>query len=101
MSKRTKLTILIVNTVLCLIGIPVGMALMVGAVMGGAAASGHENLGAIIVTLGMGLPVAPALSILGSWLTMKWTRVSMAFVALPWVYGAILFAFIGLLFAQQ
>ncbi|HYR29789.1 MAG TPA: hypothetical protein VEU30_15070 [Thermoanaerobaculia bacterium] len=101
MSDRRKLTILIVNTVLSLIGTVVGYLVMVASVMGGANAQGHETLGTIIVILGLGLPFAFPLSILGSWAAMKWTRVSMAFVALPWVYTLLLFATIGVLFAQM
>jgi len=99
-SESTKLTIVIVNTVLCVIGTVVGYMVMVAAVMGGASAQGHENLGAVIVVLGLGLPFTFPLSILGSWIAKRWTRVCMAFVALPWVYTLILFAAIGLLFAQ-
>lgn len=99
MTESAKKTILIINTVLCVIAVPVGFFVMMGAVMGGAAAQGHEELGTIIVYLGLGQPWIPIPSIIGSWATMKWTRLSMAFVALPWVYTALLFGTIGVLFA--
>lgn len=100
MSRNTKLTILIVNTVLCVVLLVVSAGVMIASVMGGAAAHGHEVLGTMIVILGMGAPAMPLLSIAGSWATMKWTPWSMTFVALPYVYGLVLAGMIALLFAQ-
>jgi hypothetical protein len=37
---------------------------------------------------GLLLPVMPAVSIAGSWIAKRWMRVSLAFVALPWIYCA-------------
>jgi hypothetical protein len=100
MSHRTKVIILIVNTVLCVILIPVSVGVMTMAVMGGASATGHEILGTLIVYLGLGSMAVPPLSIAGSWLTMRWSAASMAFVALPWAYALLLAGAIALLFAQ-
>ena len=99
MTHQTKLVILIVNTVLCAIAIPISFGVQLMSVMGGASATGHETLGCMIVSLGMGCIAMPPVSIAGSWLTMRWTRVSMLFVAAPWIYAALLFGCIGLLFA--
>ncbi|HEX2120926.1 MAG TPA: hypothetical protein VHL59_04720 [Thermoanaerobaculia bacterium] len=100
MSRNTKLTILIVNTVACLILAVVSVGVMIASVMGGASAQGHEILGTLIVMLGMGAPAAPLVSIAGSWATMKWDKWSMLFVALPYAYGLVLAGVIALLFAQ-
>lgn len=101
MTDKTKRIILIVNTVLCVIAIPVSFGVMTASVMGGAAAAGTEKeLGTIIALLGMWCWIPAPLSIIGSWLTRKRTNVAMAFVALPWVYFLVLGIFLAVLFSQ-
>jgi hypothetical protein len=89
-SKRLH-TILIVNTILCMLAILPAFAVQMATVMGGAS-PGAGQLGAFIALMGLLLPGVLVVSIAGSWIAKRWTRVSLAFVALPWVYCAILAA---------
>jgi hypothetical protein len=90
--------ILIINTVLCLLGIVPAFAVQMATVMGGAAV-GAGSLGARIAVLGYIFPAAPIISIIGSWVAhlLGITWLAAAFVALPWVYtlalGAMLLIF--------
>ncbi len=83
--------ILIVNTILCVLAVLPAFAVQMATVMGGAAI-GAGQLGACIALLGLVLPGVPVVSIAGSWIAKRWPRVSLAFVALPWIYGALLAA---------
>ncbi len=78
--------ILIINTVLCVLGIVPAFAVQMATVMGGAAV-GAGSLGARIAVLGYIFPAMPIVSIIGSWiahlLSIPW--LSAAFLALPWV----------------
>lgn len=93
------LTLVIVNTVLCLLGIVPCVGLQTAAVMGGASEGG--NLGSLIAIMGAAVPLVPVVSIIGSWVAyafkVRWLTIGM--VALPWVYLLVLLAAIGLLFA--
>jgi len=89
MTPKAHKGVLIVNTVLCLIAIPLALMLQVGTVMGGAAAYEQRSqvLGMTIVYLGLACLFVPPVSIIGSWAALKWQRISMAFVFLPYVYA--------------
>lgn len=100
MSPTTYKAILIVNTIFCVIAIPVAALVTMASVMGGAAAIHYPKIGATIVYLGYAAPVMPIVSIIGSWASFKWRKLALAFVALPWLYAAALAAFFGVLFAQ-
>ena len=89
MTPKRLRTILIINTVVCLLAILPAFAVQLATVMGGAS-PGAGELGQLIALLGFLLPGMPVVSIAGSWISKRWTRVSMAFVALPWVYSAFL-----------
>ena len=100
MTPKTHKTILIVNTVLCAIAIPISVGIQLMTVMGGAAAYEHaEVLAMLVVYLGLGSMAVPPLSIIVSWATMKWQRVSMTFVILPYAYALVLVICIALLFS--
>lgn len=91
--------VLTVNSVLCLLAILPAFALQIGLVMGGAA-PGAGGLGAFIAMAGFILPGVPVVSILGSWLTVRWPRVAITFVALPWLYAAVLAGALMIFFAK-
>lgn len=92
---RTR-RVVIVNTVMAIPATIGAMLVLVGGVMGGAAAGG--SLGAAIAMMSMALPALPAISVLGSWLTLRWPRVALSFVALPWVWFAVLLVVTAVLF---
>jgi hypothetical protein len=91
--------VLIINIVLCVLGIVPAFGLQMATVMGGAAV-GAGPLGARIAVLGYIFPAMPVISIIGSWvahlLGIAW--LSAVFVALPWVYtlalGVLLLVFL-------
>ncbi len=87
--KRITRTIVIVNTVLCVVAIAPAFAIQVGVILGAAAAGATEQ-GRTIGLLGVILPAVPILSVVGSWATLGWRRVALAFVALPWAYALLL-----------
>lgn len=78
---------IIVNTILCVLGIVPAFAVQMATVMGGAAV-GAGQLGAVIAALGYVFPAAPIISIIGSWaaylVSVPW--LAMIFVAFPWAY---------------
>lgn len=96
---RTTRRIVIVNTVLCVMAIIPAFAIQLGTVMGGAA-PGAGELGSFIAMAGLLLPALPFVSIIGSWLTLRWRRVALGFVLLPWVYGAVLCGAVLVLFSR-
>lgn len=85
------IAVLIINTVLCVLGIVPAFAVQMATVMGGAAV-GAGPLGARLAVLGYIFPAAPFVSIIGSWIAhlLDITWLSAVFVALPWVYTLIL-----------
>ncbi len=87
--RRSTRIVVIVNTVLCALAILPSFAVQLATVMGGAA-PGAGNLGAVIAIMGLLLPAVPVVSIAGSWVSLRWRRVALAFVALPWLYAAAL-----------
>jgi hypothetical protein len=91
MPRKRLRIILIINTILCLLAILPAFAMQMATVMGGASL-GAGQLGAFIALMGLLLPGVLVVSIAGSLIAMRWMRVSLAFVALPWVYCAILAA---------
>jgi hypothetical protein len=87
MTPKRLRTILIVNTVLCVLAILPAVVVQVATIMGGAS-PGAGRLGAFIALSGLLLPVMPVVSIAGSWIAKRWMRVSLGFVVLPWIYCA-------------
>jgi hypothetical protein len=85
------IAVLIINTALCVLGIVPAFAAQMATVMGGAAV-GAGPQGARIAVLGYIVPAMPILLIIGSWIAhlidIVW--LSVAFVALPWVYTLVL-----------
>ena len=98
-APRSHRRIVVINTVLCLLAIIPAFLLQIGAVMVGAAV-GACGVGAFIALAGLILPVVPIISIAGSWLTLRWRRLSLAFVILPWAFLAILLGAMALLFTR-
>jgi hypothetical protein len=78
-----------VNTVLCLLLVVPAFLIQMGAVMGGAA-EGAGDRGILVAIAGFFLPAMPIASIAGSWATVRWRRIALAFVWLPWLYLAAL-----------
>lgn len=63
------------------------------------AAPGAGLLGSAIALGGLLLPAVPLVSILGSWCTLRWRRVALSFVALPWVYAVAMAVALTVLFS--
>jgi hypothetical protein len=82
-------TIVIINTGLCLLALLPAFAVQLATVMSGAG-SGGGRLGIFVAAMGLFLPGVPVVSIFGSWLTMRWRRITLGFVALPWAYMSVL-----------
>jgi hypothetical protein len=99
MTRKRLRIILIINTVVCLLAILPAFAMQMATVMGGAS-PGAGELGAFIAMMGLVLPSVLVISIAGSWIAMRWTRVSLAFVALPWIYSAAFAATLVVFFSR-
>ncbi|HEX8100777.1 MAG TPA: hypothetical protein VF660_11330 [Actinomycetota bacterium] len=97
--RRSTRIIVIVNTIVCALAIFPSFALQLATVMGGAA-PGAGRLGTFIATVGLVLPTVPVISIIGSWITLRWRRITLTFVALPWLFWAVLGAALVIFFTR-
>ena len=92
----------IINTILCVLGIVPSFMIQMGTVMGGASV-GASELGSWIAIAGMIFPAMPIISIVGSWIAyllgISWLAI--VFVALPWVYLLGMVVSIALLFSGK
>ena len=95
---QTK-TILIVNTVLCVLLFAASFFILIASVMSGANVPEERlDLGTFVVVTAMVFPAVPVVSVIGSWLTRRWRKVTLGFVALPWVYTLAHFGALFLMF---
>lgn len=92
--------LLIVNTVLCAILFLPSIGILTASVMAGA--SGSDSLGGLIAVLGLVLPATIVVSVLGSWAAhaLHLQRLSLVFVALPWLNLLVLGAVLAVYFLQ-
>ena len=96
---NTLLLIVIINTVLCVVGIIPAFGVQIATVMGGASI-GAGAFGSLIAIAGYIFPAMPILSLIGSWIAY-WVGPSwlvMVFVALPWAYLLGLGVCVGIFF---
>ena len=95
------LVFVVINTVLCALGMAPAFAVQMATVMGGAAVGAGE-LGALIAVLGYVFPAAPIISIIGSWAAylagVPWLAI--AFMAVPWAYLLALGACMAIFFVR-
>ena len=93
--------VLIINTILCVLGIVPAFGIQLATVMGGAAV-GAGPLGGYLAVAGLIFPAMPIISIIGSWVAyiigVRWLAV--AFVILPWAYLLVLGVGLGVFFWQ-
>ena len=93
--------VVIINTILCLLGIVPAFGIQLATVMGGAAV-GAGPLGGFLAVAGFFFPAMPIISIIGSWIAyiirVHWLAV--AFVILPWAYLLVLGVGLGIFFWQ-
>lgn len=85
------LTILLINTVLCLVGLPPAVGIQLATVMAGANAE-DSGFNSFVAWAGYFFPAAPIVSVLGSWGAYFFNikELALVFVALPWVYLLVL-----------
>jgi len=93
------LTILLINTLLCLVGLLPAVGIQVATVMAGANA-GEDGFSSFVGWAGYFFPAAPIVSVLGSWIAYFFNskELALVFVALPWVYVLVLGISLGLFF---
>jgi hypothetical protein len=97
----TLLLVVIINTVLCVLGILPAFGVQIATVMGGASI-GTGALGGVIALAGYIFPAMPIISIVGSWIAY-WVGppwLVMAFMALPWAYLLALGVCVGIFFGK-
>lgn len=94
MEKLNK--IYVINSILCIFAFVISVFLLTGIIMG-AASLGDKNLdqATIILWTGLFMPGMPVISILGSWLTRRWTKIALGFVVLPWLYIFSFFSYLA------
>lgn len=98
-KSRKFLIVLIINTVLSLLAILPAVAVLVASTMSGANASSSPRLGTMVVFTAFVMPALFPLAVLGSWLSMKWRRVSIAFIVLPWLFALFHAALLMMMFS--
>lgn len=93
------LIVLLINTLLCLMGLPPAFGIQLATVMAGANA-GDSGLDRFVGWAGYFFPAAPIVSVLGSWSAYFFNlkELALVFVAFPWVYLLVLGISLGLFF---
>ena len=102
MAQDRVRTVVVVNTILCVLALLPAVGGFFFAAMGGSTASvGAPVLGSTVALMGVALPVMPVASIVGSWIgyVKRSTKTAMTFVVLPWAYALVLTALIMVLFS--
>lgn len=93
------LTILLINTSLCVVGLLPAVGIQLATVMAGANAE-DSSLSSFVGWAGYFFPAAPIVSVLGSWIAYFFNikELALVFVAFPWVYTLVLGISLGLFF---